>query len=176
MIYQSESYSHSTTKTIFGSYALDGYLWWFSKNSKEEISAFDLPAWVNHNLSSDGYHYADSNDQPYEVKVRTVFGEKVLEHKGVLDAGYQDENKTIPNNLFTERIDELNSENLPQGLYSRPSSLRKSPHTDEHRKALLIRLSGLPIKMINTVFSSEWIRLSEKRPFDSGAFPSSFRS
>jgi hypothetical protein len=132
VIYQSESYSHSTTKTIFGSYALDGYLWWFSRNSKEEIAAFDLPSWVKHNLSSDGYHYADSNGQPYEVKVRNVFGEKVLEHKGVLDAGYQDENKTIPNNLFTERIDELNSENLPRGLYLETLEFTEiAKHTDE---------------------------------------------
>ena len=132
VIYQSESYSHSTTKMIFGSYALDGHLWWFSKNSKEEIGAFDLPAWVNHNLSSDGYHYADSNGQPYEVTVRTVFGEKVLEHKGILDTGYQDENKTIPNNLFTERISELNSENLPRGLYLETLEFTKiAKHTEE---------------------------------------------
>jgi len=132
VIYQSESYSHSTTKTIFGSYALDGYLWWFSKNSKEEIGAFDIPAWVNRNLSSDGYHYADSNGQPYEVTVRTVFGEKALEHSGIIDTGYQDENKTIPNNLFTERIGELNSENLPQGLYLETLEFTElAKHTEE---------------------------------------------
>ena len=37
---------------------------------------------LKHNLSSDGYHYADSNGQPYEVTVRNVFGKKYLITRG----------------------------------------------------------------------------------------------
>ncbi len=117
VIYQSESYSYGTSKTIFGSYALDGNLWWFSGNTREELPAFEIPSWVNHNLSGDGYHYVDSNGQPYQVTIRNVHGGKALEYSRILDEGYQDENKTIPNNLFTDRIGDLNSQNLPQGLY-----------------------------------------------------------
>jgi hypothetical protein len=117
VIYQSESYSYGTSKTIFGSYALDGNLWWLSGNTKEELPAFNVPSWVNYHLNADGYHYADSNGQPFRVTTRNVYGEKALEYSRILDEGYQDENKTIPNNLFTDRIGELNSENLPQGLY-----------------------------------------------------------
>lgn len=117
VLYQHESSSGGTTKTIFGSYALDGYLWWHSGNTRKEISSFDLPSWVQYNSSSDGYLYVDSNGEPYRVTTKNVYGEIESEHMGILDAGYQDENRTIPNNLFNERISDLDSINLPQGLY-----------------------------------------------------------
>ena len=50
----------------------------------------------------------------------------------VLDTGYQDQDKTIPNNLFTDRIGELNSENLPQGLYLETLEFTEiAKHTEE---------------------------------------------
>ena len=117
VIYQSESYSYGTTKVIFGSYALEGNLWWYSGNTPEEIGAYNVPSWVKYHENEDGYLYIDSNNQPYHVTVKNIFGEPVKEYDGVLDTGYQDEQKTIPNNLFSDRISDLDSGNLPIGLY-----------------------------------------------------------
>ena len=117
VIYQSEPYSYGTTKVIFGSYALEGNLWWYSGNTPAEIGAYNVPSWVKYHQNEDGYLYVDSNNQPYHVTVENIFGETTREYEGVLDTGYQDEQKTIPNNLFSERISELDSSNLPTGLY-----------------------------------------------------------
>ncbi len=116
VIYQNETNSYSTTKTIFGSYAVDGYMWW-NWVRPENIADFKIPEWVKYNLDEDGYYYIDSNNQPYEVITRNIFGEVKSHLKGVLDAGYQNEEKTVPNNLFSERIEALDSSKLPQGLY-----------------------------------------------------------
>ena len=115
VIFQNETNSHGTTKTIFGSYAVDGNMWW--SLTPENIANFNIPQWVNYHLDQDGYYYIDSNDLNYEVITQNIFGEEQSSFKGILDAGYQNENETIPNNLFNERIDALDSSNLPQGLY-----------------------------------------------------------
>jgi hypothetical protein len=134
VIYQSESYSNGTSKTIFGSYALEGYLWWFSGNTPSEIGAYNIPSWVRYNENEDGYLYVDSNNQPFSVKVQNIFGETINEYSGVLDAGYQDEQDTIPNNLFTERISQLDSENLPTGLYTETLEFTEIANYTEHAK------------------------------------------
>ena len=134
VIYQSESYSNGTSKTIFGSYALEGYLWWFSGNTPSEIGAYNIPSWVRYNENEDGYLYVDSNNQPFSVKVQNIFGETINEYSGVLDAGYQDEQDTIPNNLFTERISQLDSENLPTGLYIETLEFTELANYTEHAK------------------------------------------
>ena len=116
VIYQNETNSYSTTKTVFGSYAVDGYMWW-NWVTPQNISDFNIPGWVSYNLDSDGYYYIDSNNQPYQIITRNVFGEIHSHFEGVLDTGYQNDEQTIPNNLFNERIEDLDSSNLPQGLY-----------------------------------------------------------
>ena len=131
VIYQSESYSNATTKIIFGSYALQGNLWWFSGNRPDEIGAYNIPSWVKYNQNTDGYLYVDSNNQPYHVAVKNIFGKTVKQYDGVLDSGYQDEQKTIPNNLFSDRIPELNSQILPPGLYIETLAFKELvKHTD----------------------------------------------
>ena len=116
VIFQNEANSYGTTKSVLGSYAVEGSLWWFSVTA-DNIGNYNIPDWVKSNLDSDGYYYIDSNNQPFEITTRNIYGEEITKYTDVLDTGYQSDENTVPNNLFTERIEALNSSNLPQGLY-----------------------------------------------------------
>ena len=135
VLYQNEAYSDGTTKSVLGAYAVDGSLWWWGV-SPDNFASFNIPEWVNYNLAEDGYYYVDSNNQPFEVVTKNIMGEEISVYQGILDAGYQNEEKTIPNNLFTERIEQLNSSALPQGLYLEELTFSNLiQHTDKARES-----------------------------------------
>ena len=53
----------------------EGNLWWYSGNTPAEIGAYNVPSWVKYHQNEDGYLYIDSNNQPYHVTVKNIFGE-----------------------------------------------------------------------------------------------------
>ena len=110
---------------------MDGYFWWQTVTSSN-LSNFDIPSWVKYNLDADGYYYIDPNNLPFEIVTQNIFEETISEYSSILDTGYQNPEKTVPNNLFTDRIESLDSSDLPQGLYLEKLTFSTlSEHTED---------------------------------------------
>ena len=104
----------------------------YQYNAKySNIDKHGLPTWLKYYEDKWGYLYPDHMDQPFEVKINTIFGEHIdtieaRTHKG----NYDSDGK--PKNLGKVSVKSLARSNWPVGLYKQTITFTEYAKHTEH--------------------------------------------
>ena len=78
-------------------------------------TSYNFPSWLNVEKQSNGYHLANHFNQPFEVKINTIYNEEVLTYTGVTNE--KRNSKGDINTLGEVTPHELHLNKFPIGLY-----------------------------------------------------------
>jgi len=118
------------SQTVYAGYAdrVSGHLW--LHNVKDaNLAKHALPSWLKIHKATDNWYYPDHLNQPFEVNVNTIYGEKVLTYTGQTNDTRTSSGR--PTGFGQVIPTELKPNNFPVGLYKETLTFTEyAKHTD----------------------------------------------